>query len=105
MAAAVKASEHHSVEAISFTPVTRFSGDERRGDNLAVKTVLGEDALEDETSAGRLVAGPNRSFLSQASKETADFHEITGELYDLGIESVAIENGGRNRIGVHVETN
>jgi hypothetical protein len=104
VAAAVEAGQHHGIEAIGFTPITRLSWNERRGDDVTVKTVIAKHPLEDEAGAGCLVAGPNGSFVGETSKEAADLHEITGEFDDLGIFDVAIEDGGGNGIGVHVET-
>jgi hypothetical protein len=104
MAAAVEARKHDSVETIGLAAITGFTGDERRCNDFAVEAILGEDPLENEACAGRLVAGPNGSFLGKASKKTADLHKITGEPDDFRILNIAIEDSGSNRIGVHIET-
>jgi hypothetical protein len=104
MAAAVEPGKHHGVAGIGLATVTGLSGNKRGGDNIAVKSILGKDSLENEAGAGRFVAGPNRSFFGKTPKEAADFHEVPGKLNDFGILGIAFENGGGNRIGVHIET-
>lgn|GEM_PF-5818016 len=59
MAATVEPCEHEGVQAVCFTAVSGFAGDERGGDDLAVEAVISENTLEDEASTGGFVAGPH----------------------------------------------
>jgi hypothetical protein len=91
--ATVKPGQHDGVEAVSFTPVTGFTRDERRGDYLAVEAVTGEHPLENEPRAGSFVTGPYRSLLGETPKQSSYLHQIARESDNFGFLVVAFENG------------
>jgi hypothetical protein len=94
VAAAIEPSQHDGVEAVSFTPVTRFTRDKRRGDDLAVKAVAGKNSLKYKTGAGSLVTGLDRPLLGETPKQSSDLHQVTRECDDLRFLSIVFENGG-----------
>jgi len=51
VAAAIEPGQHDSIETIGLPPITRLAGDERRGDDLAVKAIAREHALKHKTGA------------------------------------------------------
>lgn len=61
--------------------------------------------MEDEAGTGGLVAGSHGSFLGEATEQTSHLHEIAGELEDLGLLPLSLENGGGDRISMYIETN
>ena len=105
MAATVEFGEHDGVEAVGLAAVAGPAGNERRGDDVAVKAVPGEDPLEDEAGTGGLVAGPYRSLLGKPAHESADLHQVGGKGHHLGALGIAREDGGRDLLGVDIETN
>jgi len=104
MAATVESCEHEGVEAICFTAVSGFTGNERGSDDLAVEAVISENTLEDEASTGGFVASPHWRFLGEVTEQASYLHEIAREPNDLGLFTIAFENGRCDGISVHVET-
>jgi hypothetical protein len=104
MAASVEPGEHDGVDAIGLTVIAGLSGDEGRGDDVAVEPVVGEHPVEDEAGTGGFVTSPDGGFLGEATEEPSDLHEIPGEGENLGLVVIALENGGGDGFGMHVET-
>jgi hypothetical protein len=78
MSAAVEPREHDGIETISLATVARFSRNERRGNHVTMKTVVGEHTLQDETSTGSFVTSADGGFVCQAPEELAHLHQIAG---------------------------
>jgi hypothetical protein len=104
VAAAVEPGEHDGVEAIGLAVIAGLSGDEGGSDDVAVEPVGGEYPMEDEACTGGFVTGSDGGLLREATEEPSDLHEISREGEDLRLVVIALENGGGDRIGMHVET-
>jgi hypothetical protein len=102
--AAVELDQHDSIEMIGLSMLSRLTRDERRSDHLTGKAVPGEHAVENKPGARGFIAGLDGAFLGQPAKEATDAHQVPRELEDLGLRGVFFENGGRDRIEMHVET-
>jgi hypothetical protein len=89
---------------IGLPVLSGFTGDERRSDHFTGEAVPGEHPVEHKPRTRGLVAGPDGAFLGEPTKETADVHQVPRELEDLRLCGVSFENGGGNRIQMHVET-
>jgi hypothetical protein len=104
MAASVETREILGVETVSLTALTRLSRDERRGDDLAVEPVSGKHPMKDKPCPGCFITGLQWPLLSEAPEETTDLHEIPGKPNDFRNVRIPVEDRGRDRIEMHVET-
>ena len=103
MSTAVEAGKHESIETVRLAAIARFSGNERWSNHIAMEAVVGEHMLENEAGTGGLVAGPDGSFLCEASEELAHLHQIGGEFDHLRFLAVPFKDGNSNRFGMHVK--
>jgi hypothetical protein len=105
VAATVEPGEHDGVEPIGLAMIAGFSWDEGGCDDVAVEPVVSEYAVENEAGTGCFVARPDGRLFGETTEEPSDLHEVAGERKDLRLSVIALEDGGGDRIGVHVETN
>jgi hypothetical protein len=103
MSASVKAGEHDSIESIGLASVTRFARDQRWSDHVAMEAVVGKDTLRDEACTGSFVARSDGSVLGETPEKLAHLHQIAGEIDNLSLLAVPVEDGCSNRLGMHVK--
>jgi hypothetical protein len=81
------------------------AGNERWSNDLAMKSILAEHALEDEAGTRGLVTGPHRTLVGQPTKQPADLHEIGRKRNDLRLVTGPPENGSGDRPHMDIKTN
>jgi len=102
VATPIEPSKHDGIETIGFAAIPWLTGNQRWGDHIAVESVFRENAMQDESGTGGFITSPHGTFLGQAAKEATDFHEVAGELDDLGVFRIPIEDSSSDRFKVYI---
>jgi hypothetical protein len=104
MAASVETCEHEGIKSIGLAMIAGLTGDERRGNDVAVETISCKDTLKNEAGTGCLVTGMNRSLLGETPEEAADLHEVGRKCHHFFLALVGKDSSG-DRIGMDIKTN